>query len=377
MEAKKEVLIPRTPPKERLKSLDTLRGFDMAMLVGGCGIIIALAEATNLTWLDTLETQMHHVSWEGFRFNDLIFPLFMFISGAAIPYGITSKLEKGIPSRVLFKKILWRFVALVLLGIVYNGALRKGFTDLRYASVLGQIGTGYFFAALIFLYARRPGKIVLWLTGIMAAVAILQLFIPAPGYEAGSFEKGANMNAWLDQLILPGRLHNEVFDPEGVLCMVSAIAVTLLGGLAGYVIRSFSGSMQRKALWIALGGALAILLALGLSPVYPIIKKMWTVTFVLLTGGVSALLLSLFYFVIDVKGINKWTPFFIVFGMNSITIYLGVKILDFGRMSRFFLGWTQHHISEAWGEVFLACGVLIIQWAFLLFLYRKRIFLRV
>ena len=119
------------------------------------------------------------------------------------------------------------------------------------------------------------------------------------------------------------------------------------------------------------------MLALALSPVYPIIKKMWTVTFVLLTGGVSALILSLFYYVIDVKGINKWTPFFMVFGMNSITIYLGVKILDFGRMSRFFLGWTEHHISEAWGAVFLAIGVLIIQWALMLFLYRKRIFLRV
>ena len=141
--------------------------------------------------------------------------------------------------------------------------------------------------------------------------------------------------------------------------------------------KAFPGSMQRKALWIALGGALAILLAIVLNPVYPIIKKMWTVPYVLLAGGVSALLLSLFYFVIDVKGINKWTPFFIVFGMNAITIYLGNKILDFERGSRFFLGWTQHHISEAWGGVFLACGVLILQWALLLFLYRKRIFLRI
>jgi predicted acyltransferase len=377
METNQGKHIPRTPTKERLKSLDTLRGFDMAMLVGGCGIITALAEATDLGWLDGLATQMHHVSWEGFRFYDLIFPLFMFISGAAIPYGITSKLEKGIPSQVLFKKILWRFIALVFLGIIYNGALRKGFTDLRYASVLGQIGVGYFFASLIFLYTRRPGRILLWLTGIMAVVAVLQLFVPAPGYGAGSFEKGASLNAWLDQLILPGRLHNEVFDPEGVICMVSAIAVTLMGGLSGYVIRSFSGSMQRKALWIALGGSLAIILALVLSPVYPIIKKMWTVPYVLLAGGISALLLSLFYFVIDAKGINKWTPFFIVFGMNSITIYLGVKILDFERASSFVLGWTQHHIGEAWGGVFLACGVLILQWALLLFLYRKRIFLRI
>ena len=159
--------------------------------------------------------------------------------------------------------------------------------------------------------------------------------------------------------------------------MVSAIAVTLMGGLSGYVIRSFSGSMEKKALWIALGGAVAIVLALAISPVYPIIKRMWTVPYVLLAGGISAVLLSMFYFVIDAKGFHKWTPFFIVFGMNSITIYMGVKILDFERASHFFLGWTQHHISEAWGGVFLAIGVLFLQWAFLLFLYRKRIFLRI
>ena len=189
MEKKQIKRIPRTSTGERLKSLDTLRGFDMAMLAGGCGIVTALADATNMTWLDGLATQMHHVSWEGFRFYDLIFPLFMFIAGAAIPYGISSKLEKGIPSKVLFKKILWRFIALVVLGIIYNGALRRDFTDLRYASVLGQIGFGYFFAALIFLYVRHPGRILLWLTGIFASVAVLQLFVPAPGYEAGSFVK--------------------------------------------------------------------------------------------------------------------------------------------------------------------------------------------
>jgi len=369
--------VPRTSPKERLKSLDTLRGFDMAMLTGGAGIILALAEATNAGWLDALATQMHHVSWEGFRFYDLIFPLFMFISGAAIPYGITSKVEKGVPRSLLLKKISVRLVVLISLGILYNGALKNGFQDLRYASVLGQIGVGYFFAALIVLYTRRRGSVFLWLAGIMAAVAVLQLFVPVPGYGPGTFEKATSINAWLDRMLLPGRLHNEMFDPEGVLCMVSAVAVTLMGGLAGTVIRSSRYSMQKKALWIALGGAAAVLLALALSPVYPVIKRMWTVPYVLLSGGISALLLALFYFVIDVKGSGRWTPFFVVFGMNAITIYMAKKILDFEGISSFFLGWTRVHIHEGWGEVLIACGVLALQWALLYFLYRKKIFLRV
>ena len=108
-----------------------------------------------------------------------------------------------------------------------------------------------------------------------------------------------------------------------------------------------------------------------------IIKKMWTVPYVLLAAGVSALLLSLFYFVIDVKGSKNWTLFFRVFGMNSITIYMGSRIIDFHDISRFFLNFTSVHINEQWGALFIAIGVLVIEWALLLFMYKRKIFLRV
>lgn len=367
----------RTSPKERLQSLDTLRGFDMAMLVGGCGIIIALAGATEWKWLDALANQMHHVEWEGFRFYDLIFPLFMFISGVAIPYAINSKVEKGVARFRLFRKILVRLLVLFAFGLLYNGATRRGFTDLRYASVLAQIGFGYFFAALIFLYSRNVWSAVFWLLGIMASVAVLQLFVPVPGYGAGTFQPATSMNAWLDQRFIPGRLYGEVYDPEGVLCIVSAVSITLMGALAGFVVRSSNTLPSKKALYLALAGLILVVIALALSPVYPIIKKMWTVPYVILSGGISALLLALFYFVIDVKGSRNWTLFFRVFGMNSITIYMAARIIDFHGISRFFLNWISVHFSEKWGTVFIATGILVLQWALLYFLYKKRIFLRV
>ena len=367
----------RTSTKERLQSLDTLRGFDMAMLVGGAGILIALSKLTGWGWAEALETQMHHVKWEGFRFYDLIFPLFMFISGVAIPYAINSKVEKGVSKSSLFRKILVRLLALIVLGILYNGALQRGFTNLRYVSVLSQIGFGYFFAALISLYSKSIKGVIYWLLGIMGGVAVLQLFVPVPGYGAGTFEPGTSINAWLDQLLIPGRLHGKVFDPEGVLCIVSAVTITMMGTLAGYLIRSGKQTPSKKALYIALAGIIAIALAYGLRPVYPVIKKMWTVTYVLMAGGYSALLLSLFYYVIDVKGSKNWTLFFRVFGMNSITIYMGVRIIDFHDISRFFLNWTSIHINEQWGALFIAIGVLVLQWAALLFMYKKKIFLRV
>jgi len=367
----------RTGTKERLLSLDTLRGFDMAMLVGGAGIIIALSKLTGWSWMEAVATQMHHVKWEGFRFYDLIFPLFMFISGVAIPYAINSKVEKGVAKSLLFRKIFIRLLALIGFGFLYNGLMSRGFTNFRYVSVLSQIGFGYFFAALICLYSKSIRGTIYWLLGIMGGVAILQLFVPVPGYGAGTFEPGTSINAWLDQLLIPGRLHGEVFDPEGVLCIVSAVTITLMGALAGYVIRSGKSAPAKKALYIALAGAGAIVVAQILSPFYPVIKAMWTVSYVLKAGGVSALLLALFYYVIDVKGSKNWTLFFRVFGMNSITIYMADRIIDFHGISRFFMGWTSVHINEQWGTLFIAIGVLVIQWALMLFLFKKKIFLRV
>jgi len=377
MHAKKNKGPARTATKERLLSLDTLRGFDMAMLLGGGGIIIALAELTGWNWMEVLATQQHHVEWEGFRFYDMIFPLFMFISGVAIPYAINSKVEKGVAKSKLLKKIGIRLLALIALGILYNGATQRGFTNLRYVSVLSQIGFGYFFAALISLYSRSIRGSVFWLLGILTGVAVLQLLVPVPEYGAGTFEPASTINAWLDQRLIPGRLHGKVFDPEGVLCIVSAVSVTLMGALAGYVIRSSTQTPSKKALYIALAGVGAIVVALALSTFYPVIKKMWTVPYVLMAAGFSALLLALFYFVIDVKGSKNWTLFFRVFGMNSITIYMASRIIDFHGISQFFLNWTSIHINELWGAVFISTGVLIIEWALLKFLYKKGIFLRV
>ena len=157
----------------------------------------------------------------------------------------------------------------------------------------------------------------------------------------------------------------------------TAITITLMGALSGYLLRRPGIPSSKKALYIALAGVGAIAVAQLLSPYYPIIKKMWTVSYVLKAGGVSALMLALFYYLIDVKGSKSWTLFFRVFGMNSITIYMGSRIIDFGDISRFFFNWTSVHFNEKWGALFIAIGVLVIEWALLYFLYKKKIFLRV
>ncbi len=219
----------KTP--ERLKSLDVLRGFDMFWIIGGGSLIIAISAATEWFWLEPIATQMRHVEWEGFRFWDLIFPLFMFITGVAIPYSLISKNERGVSRTALLKKIIKRAVILVILGIIYNGALSKELVDIRFVSVLGQIGLSYMFAAIIFLYTSSFKIRLLWLLGIMVLITILQLFVPAPGYEAGLSDPAGTLNAWIDRSLVPGRLAygDGTWDALGILCTVSSISLTLMG----------------------------------------------------------------------------------------------------------------------------------------------------
>ena len=364
--------------QERLQSLDVLRGFDMLWIIGGGSLIIALAETTKWGWLEVIAAQMEHVPWAGFHFEDLIFPLFMFISGVAIPYAITAKVEQGAKRKLLFNKIFKRGIILVILGIIYNGALKHGFSDMRVASVLGQIGLGYLFAATIVLYTKSYKTRLAWLIGILSGIAILQLLVPVPGYGAGLLDPVGGMNAWIDRTFLPGRLHGGTFDPEGLLCIVSAITVTLMGALAGSVLCDGEPASKRKAGILAIAGACLVTVALVLSTVYPIIKAAWTVPFNLLTVGIGSLLLSLFYFTIDVK---NWTGgiisykilFFKVIGMNSITIYMLNAILDFHGASLFFTGW----LVAPMGEWIVILGAIVLEWMLLYYLYQKKIFLRV
>ena len=367
----------KTGSPERLHSLDALRGFDMFWIIGGGAFFAALAEATEWGWLDGFAQQVHHHSkWSGLRFYDLVFPLFMFISGVAIPYATAAKRKKGATRFGLLWKAFRRMVLLVLFGIVYNGALQNGFHDARMASVLGQIGIAYFLASAIVVNTDSIRPRLYGLAGILGTVAILQLLVPAPGFGAGNLTPDGSINAWIDQRFLPGKILYGSYDPEGILCILSATSVTLAGALAGMLLRNPTPSPTRKTLFLLGGGAGLVAVAAALSPFYPIIKKIWTVPYDLAVAGLSALLLALFYFAVDVLGWRKGAFFFKVIGLNSITIYLGSRIIDFHHASGFLLGWLAKPAGD-WGEAIILAGVLVLEWLFLLHLHRHKIFLRV
>jgi len=360
----------------RIFSLDALRGFDMFWIIGGDAFFRSLAEVTHWGWARAWAIQLEHVEWAGFHFYDLIFPLFMFISGVAIPFSLLAKAETAADRRPLYVKLVKRALLLVLLGFVYNHLTDLRFATQRYASVLGQIGLAYLFAALIMLKVRSLKGRLAALAGILAGYAALQLLVPVPGIGAGVLTPEGTINGWIDRLLLPGRLYDKVFDPEGILCILSATSVTLMGGLAGLLLRSGNLTAYRKAILLAGSGLALTVLGYVLGGWYPIIKKAWTATFDIYAAGLSLILLALFYLVIDVVGLRKWSFFFRVIGMNSIAIYLGTRMIDFDYTSRFWFGGLARLAGDA-GPLVLLAGTIAVEWLVLYFFYKKRVFLRV
>lgn len=366
-------------PAPRLRSLDALRGFDMLWIIGLSELFIQLAGVTKISWLETWAVQMDHVAWEGIHVHDLIFPLFMFASGISIPYALKPKLEAGAPRGSLLRSVLRRVIILILLGIIYNGGLRfAGFSDQRFASVLGQIGIAYGVAATVFLFTRSWKSRTAWCLGIMVAVAVLQLLVPVPGHGAGIFTPEASINAWFDQRFLPGRPHEWApYDPEGILSVISACALTLGGVLLGDYIRSWEKpSLSAASRLLIVGTAVLFLGWICWHLGYPPIKKIWTTTFNLLAGGICTWLFVVFHLAVDFRPHSNWSFFLQVIGLNSITIYMAEKIVPFHLISEFFLGGVAVRAGN-WSQVILTLGVLIIEWLVLYYLWRKKTFLRV
>jgi len=362
----------------RIHSLDALRGFDMFWIIGGGALFQVLAECIPNSFFQVIAEQMEHVPWEGFHFEDLIFPLFMFISGATIPISILSKLEKGTSRKDLILKISRRMAILVILGIIFNGTLRDGFTNARYASVLGQIGISYFIASMILIHTHSFKTRLIWLIGILAGYAAIQLLVPVPGIGAGVLTPEGCINSYIDRNFLPGRMGQGTFDALGLMCILSASAVTLMGSFAGKLLLNKEIGSIKKVGLMAFTGAGLIVIALVINPFYPIIKNCWTTTYNLLSGGISFLLVALFYLIIDVWGLKKGSFFFRVIGQNSIFIYLIVtgSLIDVSHTTLSFIGWIVKPLGENWGQLILVTGNIILCWLLLYLMYRKKIFIK-
>jgi len=362
-------------PDSRLMSLDALRGADMFWIIGGKTIAIAAAQLTGWGWLVWLSGQLEHPDWHGFTFYDLIFPLFLFIAGAAMPFSYEKRLAHGDSKQDLYRHAILRGLTLVVLGMIYNGLLKFDWPNTRLPSVLGRIGLAYMFAAIIVLNTELRGRL-LWIVGLLAGYWAALKFIPVPGFGAGDLAPGHTLTDFIDRSLIPGRLLHGDRDPVALMGTIPSIATALCGVVTGQLLKSQRYGGYVKTLVMVVAGLACLGLARAWDLEFPINKNLWSSSFVVYCAGWSLLLLAMFYLVIDVWRFRAWTLFFVVIGSNSILIYMACVIVNFEYTARFFVDGALKH-TGAYQPLLLAIAVLSVEWLLLLLLYKKRIFLKV
>ncbi|KAG4080531.1 hypothetical protein HA402_013989 [Bradysia odoriphaga] len=363
--------------KGRLYSLDALRGFDMFWIMGGGSIFNALDKATGSPFWAAVAVQLEHPAWNGFHFYDLIFPLFLFMAGVSTPYSVGRELEKGKSRSQLLLRVIKRGLILVLLGIIYNNGLQwQPISQIRFGSVLGRIGLAYMFANIIYLYTKERAQMI-WFVAILVAYWLLLKFTSAPGFAPGDLTMEGNFASYIDRCFMPGKLYLGIHDPEGLASTFPAISTAMLGILTGNLLKNNPMAPVKKVGVMALTGIVFLVLAQIWNLDFPINKNLWTSSFVLQVGGISLLLLALFYYVIDIAGYKKWAFFFRVIGMNSILIYISGHFIDWGYTNNALFKWLGQLVGDPFGAVALAISLVLVKWCFLYFMYKKKVFLKV
>jgi predicted acyltransferase len=367
--------IPAQPAQDRLVSLDALRGFDMFWIIGAEEIFSALHEGHRGRVAEFLFGQLSHKAWAGFAFEDLIFPLFVFVVGVSLVFSIDKSIERvGRPATVA--KVVRRSVILVLLGIFMYGGLAAGLEKVRLLGVLQRIGLAYLFASLLYMGLRVRG-LVAACAGCLLLYWALMTFVPVPGVGAGNFAEGKNLANYIDAQYLPYRKWDRDHDPEGLLSTLPAVGTCLLGVLAGLLLKSGRTTPRAKVGWLLLAGVLAATTGWLWHLQFPVVKKIWTSSFVLVAGGYSLVLLALFYQIIDVWRLRRWAMPFVWIGTNAITIYVGTSIINFHGLAKRLVGGPVKAHCGQWGDLLVALTAMGLILLVLRFLYKRKIFLRI
>jgi len=372
---------PAHTPSTRLVSLDVLRGITIAFM------ILVNNGGEYSYW------PLKHSDWNGWTPTDLVFPTFLFVVGTTIVFSFESRLSRGASKKSLALHTVRRFVILFLLGLVVNGFPFFHLATLRIYGVLQRIAICFLICSFLYLWDRRPtSKIVLAVAALLGYWALMRL-VPVPGYgvpgrDIPFLDKNANIVAWLDRHIFPGRLYEGVRDPEGLLSDIPAIATTLLGMLTGMWLRT-KESVGRKCAGMLGAGVVLVLLGELWNPWFPINKKLWTSSYVLFAAGVSLLGLAVCFWAIEIRGWKKgWTYYWLVFGTNAITAYVLSELLSSGLSAIklgpnrtldgfIYLGVFQRVHPPGIGALLYALTFVMVCWLVVWPFYVKRIFIKV
>jgi predicted acyltransferase len=378
--------VPLALQTDRVISVDALRGFSIFWIIGADGAIWTLERMLRdkgpvLSGAGNfLGVQLRHVEWEGLTFYDFIFPLFIFVTGVSIVLALPRLVERE-GKAAAHLHVLRRAALLYVLGLIFYGGLSQHWSDIRFVGVLQRIAICYLFASLLFLNLGRGGLIVA-LVALLGGYWALMTFVPVPGIGPGSFSRDANLADWIDARYLPGRLWDKTRDPEGLLSTLPAIGTCLLGVLAGLLLKDSRLAPAQKSIWLISSGVAMIFAGYLWGLQFPVIKLIWTSSFVLVTGGYSAILLGVMHQMIDVWRWKAWATIFVWIGANAIALYFINGVAGFEPFALRFVGgdvkvWLDQAVTPGTGVFAAHLLGLVFAVALAGFLYHRKIFLRV
>ncbi len=380
MEASSEVT--KSSSSGRMLSLDVFRGLTIAgmVLVNNPG-----------TW-GAIYSPLKHAEWHGWTPTDLIFPFFLFIVGISITLAFARRVETGNDQYDLLKKVFKRSAIVFALGLFLNGFPYFDLAEIRIPGVLQRIAICYLIASLIFLKTS-------WRTQAIIAAALLLLYwilmtiVPVPGFGAGDLGKEGSLAAYIDRGLLGNHIWKggKVFDPEGLLSTLPAIATTLAGVLTGHWLRSKRTQMEKVG-GMFFAGACAVAVGWAWHSWFPINKSLWTSSYVVFTAGMALQLLAFCYWLVDIKGYKRWAKPFIIFGVNALALFVFSGLL--GRLmsviklprgdgssialqpfifQNLFASWASPVNASLFYAVTYIFFWLLMMWL----LYRKNVFIKV
>jgi predicted acyltransferase len=365
--------------------VDALRGFNMFWIIGAEKIADALSQL-HFPGTQWISAQLNHAKWNGFTFYDLIYPMFIYVVGVSIVFAIGKRRDRGDPTIKTLRQIFIRTVLLFWVGLYMSNSgldLHGWLTNLRWMGVLQRIAICYFGAAMLVLFVKPRYQAIIAVI-ILTGYWLLLKFVPVPGYGAGVWDvPEASFANFIDKLFLPGRRYYNTWDPEGLLSTFPALVTCLFGVFTGFLLRNKTEckkiiiTREKKVVGLEIAGL--ILLGLGIlwGFDFPINKKIWTSSFVLVTGGLSAIIMGLFYWLIDVKGCKKWAFPFVVIGLNSIFIYVANDLLPMNSISRWLIGNDLLNWFGAAQSLGIAVLIFSMEWLLLYVMYKRKIFIRI
>jgi len=371
-----DLVTPR--PKGRLLSLDVFRGFTLL------GMVLVNSHTGEIY------PGLGHVKWNGWGFADLIFPFFVFIVGVAIPYSFASRLARGESREKLFMHILLRCVLLFAIGVFLNGYPRFDLSTLRVMNVLQRIAICYFLASIIFVYIRMTTRSIVWLCGtILVLYFVLMKFVPVPGYGAGVLEPIGNWGNYFDRHIMLGHMQHDGWEGKSLLGSFPALVTMLMGLLTGVYLRTARPAYETLT-HLYFYGSLCMAAGIIWGLWFPINQHLWTSSLVLFMGGMALVFLATFYYIVDTKKVTWWTLPCLIFGVNSLAVWvfsqLGMKTLmaiditgpNGAAVSLWKAGgdWLATYLGPMNGSLAFAILYVLFWLGVMGILYRQRIFIK-